>query len=215
MTPTSTSNTATGKIFGIGLSRTGAQTLTDSLVMLGYRSHFVLIDDDLDALLAKYDAFTHFPLVEQYADLDRRFPGSKFILTVREREDWLKSIEYRLSLPAANASAASLALLRRVYGSETFDRELYSSAYDRYCEGVKEHFQGREDSLLILDLCGGEGFEKICPFLGQDVPPDSFPHSKKNSRAELQKPRQKLKRFLTRYFKAYQIKRFFQKKFGK
>ncbi len=70
------SETRAWKIFGIGLSRTGAQTLNDSLEMLGYRSHFVVIDDDLDALLPKFDAFTHFPLVEKFGDLGRRFPGS-------------------------------------------------------------------------------------------------------------------------------------------
>lgn len=202
----------TGKVFGIGLSRTGAQTLNDCLEMLGYRSHFVLIDDDLEALLPRFDAFTHFPLVERYAELDRRFPDSKFILTVREREDWLQSCEFRTSLPGA--STASLALLERVYGSETFDHSLFSDTYDRYHNEVKRHFAGRGGSLLILDLCGGEGFEKLCPFLGKEIPHEPFPHSKKNSRVEMQKPLQRLKRFLVKYLKADQVKRFFRAKLG-
>jgi len=206
------STTATGKVFGIGLSRTGAPTLNDSLEMLGYRSHFLLIHEDLDALLPKFDAFTHLPLVEKYAELDRRFPNSKFILSIRERESWLQSCEYRITLAASNASAASLELLQRIYGSATFDRALFSSTYDRYHDEVKQHFKGRDD-LLVLDLCGGEGFEKLCPFLKKDIPQQSFPHSKKNSRAEMQKPHRKLKRFLVKYLKADEIKQLIRRTF--
>ena len=196
--------TTTGKVFGIGLSRTGAQTLNDSLEVLGYRSHFVLVHDDLDALLPEFDAFTHLPLVEKYAELDERFPNSKFILTVRERESWLQSCDYRISQSAPNAAPASFELLERIYGTKTFDRAKFSAAYDRHYDEVNLHFQGR-DNLLILDLCGGEGFEKLCPFLEKDIPQDSFPYSKKNSRAEMQKPHRKLKRLLVKYLKADQI----------
>lgn len=210
-----TPDTNTGKVFGIGLSRTGAQTLNDSLELLGYRSHFVVVHDDFESLLPEYDAFTHFPLVEKYAELDQRFPGSKFILTVREREDWLKSVEYRLSLSVGNTAPATLGLMKRVYGSETFDRERFSASYDRYHNEVKQHFKGREDALLILNLCGGEGFEKLCPFLGKSVPNESFPHSKKNSRAHLDSPVQKLKRVLVKLFRADQIKRSMLKLLGR
>lgn len=193
-----------GKIFGIGLSRTGSQTLTDVLQTLGFRSHFVKYHDDLDDLLSRFDALTHLPLVEKFVDLDERFPNSRFILTVRDREDWLQSCEYRISLAAKHAAPESLAMLHRIYGSETFDRDLYSDAYDQYVARVKQYFSGRDQSLLILDLCGGEGFEKLCPFLGVDVPPEPFPYNKKNSRIELEKPLQKAKRFLIKHF---QVKR--------
>jgi len=209
-----TSEAETRKIFGIGLSRTGSQTLNDSLDMLGYRSRFVVIDDDLDAILPHFDAFTHFPLVERYEELDRRFPGSKFILTIREREEWLRSCEYRITLASANASPVSLALLRRVYGTESFDRELFSETYDRFHTQVKQHFQGRDSSLLVLDICGGDGFEKLCPFLGNELPAQAFPYNKQNSRAVLQQPHQKLKRFLRRSLKAHQVKLFFRRTFG-
>jgi len=212
---TAAPNTNTGKVFGIGLSRTGAQTLNDSLELLGYRSHFVVVHDDFESLLPLYDAFTHFPLVEKYVELDRRFPGSKFILTVREQEDWLRSVEYRLSLSVGNTAPATLGLMKRVYGSETFDRDLFSAAYDRYHNEVKQYFEGREGALLLLNLCGGEGFEKLCPFLGKSIPDESFPHSKKNSRAHLNKPIQRLKRFLVKLFRAGQIKRAILNIFGR
>lgn len=213
MKPTHTPETP--KVFGIGLSRTASKTLDDSLKMLGYRSHFVVEKDNLDSLLNEYDAFTHYPLAEKYVELDERFPGAKFILTVREREEWLKSCEFRKSIPTGASSSASRSLQRRVYGTEEFDRELYSAAYDRHYDQVCKHFRGREDSLLIIDICGGEGFEKLCPFLGKETPQVAFPYSKKNTRVALGKPQQKVKRFLVQYLKADKIKRFVMKLFGR
>jgi hypothetical protein len=205
----------TGKIFGIGLSRTGAQTLNDSLEQLGYRSHFLVIDDDLDLILPSFDALTHFPLVERYEELDRRFPGSKFILTVREREAWLQSCEYRITLAAENASTATLDLLQRVYGTASFDRDLFNATYDRYHEQVRKYFEGRESSLLILDICAGEGFEKLCPFLGMEMPAQSFPHNEQNSRKGLQQPHQRLKRFLRRKLIPHQIRPLLRRLIGR
>ncbi len=184
------------KVFAIGLSRTGAWTLTDVLALLGYRSHFLLIDDDLDAILTQFDAITHLPLVEKYQDLDQRFPGSKFILSIREKEDWLASCEYRIGM-AVNVSNKTRELLQRIYGTETFDRKRFSETYDNYHEEVQQYFRGRKDALMIFDLCGGDGFAKLCPFLGKEIPAVAFLFNQENSRSHLEKPAKKIKRFLS------------------
>jgi hypothetical protein len=44
---------------------------------------------------------------------------------------------------------------------------------------VNEYFSGREDDILYLDICGGEGWESLCKFLGKEVPDIPFP-SKNN-----------------------------------
>ena len=33
------------------------------------------------------------------------------------------------------------------------------------------------DDLFVLDVRGGEGWEKLCPFLGLNVPDVPFPHA--------------------------------------
>ena len=38
------------------------------------------------------------------------------------------------------------------------------------------HFAGRPDDLLVLDVVGGEGWERLCPFLGLAPPDEPFPH---------------------------------------
>ena len=202
------------KIFGIGLSRTGTMSLHHALIILGYRSHFVFDgEEDISMELSKkFDAFTHTPLASVYKELDQRFPNSKFILTVRkDRENWLNSCEQQGKL-VVKKSAALKKVLQRTYGTETFDLEKYSSAYDQHLKDVIQYFAHRENDLLILDICGGEGFEKLCPFLGKSITMQPFPQ--KNSISSLRRPSQLLKRFLIKRLKAREIKRFLMKSFS-
>ena len=39
-----------------------------------------------------------------------------------------------------------------------------------------EHFKDRPEDLLIIDICSGEGFEKLAPFLDRPLPTQTFPH---------------------------------------
>jgi len=41
---------------------------------------------------------------------------------------------------------------------------------------VMDYFKDRPDDLLIIDICSGEGFEKLAPFLGRPLPAQPFPH---------------------------------------
>jgi len=41
---------------------------------------------------------------------------------------------------------------------------------------VKQYFAGQPDKLLVLDIIKGEGYDKLCPFLGLDVLDKPFPH---------------------------------------
>jgi len=120
------------RVFGIGLSRTGTSSLARALGMLGLRTmHFPslrffagqfwgLKRRELDG----YDAFTDIPVIPVYKQLDRRFPGSKFVLTVRDMDPWLDSCEgYHRFQPGFEVSTKTRALRRVVYGTEVFDRE--------------------------------------------------------------------------------------------
>lgn len=100
---TSEVNTAATKVFGIGLGRTGTKSLTAALHHLGI--HIAHYPDDATtyqelaagnyqfSLLKSLDGITNVTVSLLYPHLDQLFPGSKFILTVREKEDWLMSLE--------------------------------------------------------------------------------------------------------------------------
>ncbi len=68
-----------------------------------------------------------------------------------------------------------------VYGTYKYNRDRLSRVYDLHLQNTREYFAGRKDSLLELDITGGEGFDKLCPFLNKDVITDKFPDVKRDS----------------------------------
>ena len=183
------------KIFGCGLPKTGTTSLNKALVMLEYRSiHYCrpLINHEAKAVPmslfsevlnpATWDAITNngehtYPLI------DKEFPNSKFILTIRDRESWLESVKnsfkrYPIFNRDGSIATTMLDLLRliHVFGHALYNKEYLPIMYDNHLRNVKHYFKDRKQDLLIIDICGGEGWEKLCPFLGKDVLNTPFPH---------------------------------------
>jgi hypothetical protein len=178
------------KIFGIGLSRTGTHSLAEALNILGYKAahwdytkttigyHQEEISIDFEKLEQSYDAFTDIPIARIYKQLDVKYSTSKFILTVRKIDDWLKAIKCHLLQPSVFSSANNIAkqLHLDLYNSLNFDRKIFKAAYCKHVDEVTSYFKNREDTLLVINICSGEGWEKLCPFLNKPVPAKPFPH---------------------------------------
>lgn len=177
--------TAQSKIFGIGLSKTGTSSLAQALQILGYRTldnmgagRYVAGDlSSIDlATVEAYEALTDTPIPSFYRELDRRFPGSKFILTVRDRAGWLKSCMKQFSPRFGQTqSEPNRRLFEDLYGTNVFDEAKFAAGYDRFVAGVHEYFRDRPQDLLVLNVTAGEGWEKLCPFLGRPIPDVAFP----------------------------------------
>ena len=168
------------KVFGIGLSRTGTSSLTTALARLGLHAHHFPRSREM---IATVDAATDTSVAAWYRELDALYPGSKFILTVRRLPEWLDSCEalWRTYFDMFDEFTASIH--RLLYGREDFDRAAFALAYARHRDQVLSDFKGRDRDLLVLDICAGEGWDRLCPFLGIDIPPAEFPC--KNTRAAL------------------------------
>jgi 3'-phosphoadenosine 5'-phosphosulfate (PAPS) 3'-phosphatase len=173
------------KIFGIGLSKTGTTSLANALQLLGYKTKDNmgvvkyakgdLSSVDLDVTDAN-DALTDTPIPSFYRELDARYPGSKFILTVRESEGWLKSCKKQFTQRFAGVQAAAhKQLFTDLYGTDVFDSERFASGYARFVDGVREYFKDLARDLLIINVAAGEGWDKLCPFLEQPAPDVPFP----------------------------------------
>jgi hypothetical protein len=184
------------KIFGIGLSRTGTKSLTKALNSLGFNIIHYPIDEvthkQLQAgnyklsILDNCDGITDLTVVPYYAQLDSLFPNSKFILTIRNKEDWLASMknhwaekvddktkpEYELKMNIRYFLRAA------VYGCQRYSFDRLSYVYDLHYRNVLEYFRNKKDSLLIIDINNGDGWEKLCPFLGLEIPQIEFPFVK-------------------------------------
>lgn len=137
------------------------------------------------SLLARYDAITDTPLACVYRQLDRAYPGSKFVWTIRDKESWLRSCEQwwkRSVVPFMENDRDGLvgSFMRLVgsvtYGTAYFDATLFSQAYDAQLEDVPAYFRGRDQDLLTLNICAGDGWSKLAPFLGSPIPDCPFPH---------------------------------------
>lgn len=190
------------KIFEIGVKKTGTSSLGAAYYHLNYRAaawNPELYDEwietgekDYDLLFAeieKYEAFQDGPWHDcDYKKLDVKFPGSKFILLERDDESWLKSVEKHES-PEYNVNNIDSKYL---YDEWIIDRESTKAKRlewknNKYKE-IKRYFANRPEDLLIMNICAGDGWEKLCPFLGKKPPlkpnykPFPFPCANKSKK---------------------------------
>ncbi len=55
----------------------------------------------------------------------------------------------------------------------------FIETYYRHHEDVRKYFHNRPDDLLEMDITAGDGWEKLCPFLGLSIPSQPFRESNK------------------------------------
>ena len=171
------------KIFCIGFQKTGTTSMGQALQELGFsvagvqsKNHPHLeseIPRLIDGVVPRYDAFQDNPWPLLYRRLDERYPGSKFILTLREEASWLKSI-------VRHCGDRSTEMRKWIYGSgnPSNHESDYLGVYRRHNEEVQTYFERRSPSdFLILNLFDGDGWDELCSFLGiPEVPSWPFPH---------------------------------------
>jgi hypothetical protein len=162
------------KVFGLGLSRTGTVSLTAALTVLGYRVKHFPPALEVVAYAEKYDALTDTSVTPYVEVLDRLHPGAKFVLTVRDEEGWLDSCRRHWAGREPRTGGWQRNRLA-VYGLMTFNADVFRRVYREYTERVKRYFADRPGKLLALDVCGGEGYETLCPFLNLPVRAEAFP----------------------------------------
>jgi len=176
------------KVFCIGSHKTGTTSLEVALKKLGYRvtGGFGTKDPDIAskvhemayAMVEQYDAFEDNPWPVLFRELDKRFPGSKFILTRRPAEAWIHSM-------VKDFATTETPMRRWIYGENAGcpegNEDIYIARYERHNREVLEYFADRPNDLLIFDLPKGDGWSKLCPFLGHDIPDEPFPHANKAS----------------------------------
>jgi hypothetical protein len=177
------------KIFGIGFHKTGTSSLGLALTQLGYhvtgpngaqtsnmgyeyarQLAFQLVDE------GKFDSFKDNPWPLLYRELDERYPHSKFILTIRPTEDWIKSV-------VRYFDTKSTPMRTWIYGvgSPKGHESIYRARYEKHNEEVMSYFQHRPNDLLVLRITEGDGWEKLCSFLNQKIPSIPFPDENKAS----------------------------------
>jgi hypothetical protein len=177
------------KVFCIGFHKTGTTSMEKALKLLGYRvtgGNWVRDPDVAKValkralkLVPQYDAFQDNPWPMLYKEMDKTFPGSKFILTVRDPQKWVASV-------AKNFGTDITPMREWLYGEgrgfPKGNEAVYVERFERHNHEVLNYFSDREQDLLVMNVTEGDGWEKLCPFLGLVVPGVPFPRA--NVRAE-------------------------------
>ena len=193
------------KVFCIGFQKTGTSSMRDALTQLGYDVAGVFGRDmSLPELretymrqglqIARdYDSVEDMPWPLIFRELDAEFPGSKFILTLRDTDRWYKSI-------TSHFGARPYHLQQLTYGDDApapvGHETRYRAVYEAHNAAVREYFAGRPDDLLVMELERGDGWEKLGKFLAVAVPSGSFVRTNTSTQREslVEKFRKKLYR---------------------
>lgn len=179
------------KVFCIGFQKTGTSSLRDALQTLGYSVTGVFGRDvplgDLREtyverglkIAQEYDAVEDMPWPLMFRELDQAFPGSKFILTLRDTDRWYKSI-------AGHFGPNPYHIQQLTYGDdapEPVNHEArYREVYDAHNAAVLDYFADRPEDLLEFWLERGDGWAELGAFLGLDpVPQGQFVHTNSNT----------------------------------
>ena len=188
------------RIFGIGMHKTATTSLHEALKILRFDSfHWgkgeaPLIWQEMNALgfskmLEQWYALCDLPIPLLYRELDKAYPGSKFILTIRDDVDWLQSVK-RLWDAKHNPTRwvwdvypFTNHIHTVLYGQKDFDALIFLRRYRQHNAEVLEYFKDRPEDLLVLDMDNNDTWAKLCPFLNCPIPAKAYPRKNHSLRA--------------------------------
>jgi len=175
------------KIFVIGAHKTGTTSMCAALEVLGFKTSHWIHHEELTAyikqgrfdfpMLQEYDAVGDLPIPVVFRELDQHYPGSKFILTVRDTDRWIHSLENRRWWKDREHPIEMGEEEQMFYGFEFFDRQRCKEVYDAHNETVREYFKDRPGDLLEFRMGSDTGWELLSRFLDRPVPREPFPHA--------------------------------------
>ena len=181
-------------VLGVGLPRTGTVSLVKALGILGLRAiHFHperLIDVAARGDWRVYedmDAAADFPAAPFYRQILAAYPAARCVLTMREpREEWIDSVlGHGRAMFAEIQDDGYHSFMEKVgrawWGDHVapISRRALADCYQRWLARVQADIPA--DRLLVLDVCGGDGWGPLCRFLGRPAPSLPFPRENRRN----------------------------------
>jgi len=178
------------RIFGIGMHKTATTSLHHAFSILGMKSahwkdaHWAkaiwnqMHSTGRSVVLEKNYAICDMPIPNLYRELDKAYPGSKFILTVRPELDWIESVRKHWDgninpqKSAWNGDPFTHIIHKATYGQKGFNAELFLQKYREHNAGVKLYFERRPADLFVMEQNEWPG---LCGFLGMSIPKEPYP----------------------------------------
>ncbi|TWX73418.1 sulfotransferase [Colwellia sp. C1TZA3] len=161
------------KIFIIGLPRTGTTSICAAMLELDFRvAHTAYTERTFYEAQVLADT----PIFCDYPDLDRAYPGAKFIYLARAMDKWLPSIQKLLARMHTNLirdDGGFNPIIKRCYQAifapynldNINDIEFLAQCYQQHQSQVYQYFKGREDDFLSIDISDSKSYKQLLNFL--------------------------------------------------
>ena len=186
------------RIFGVGMQKTGTTSLHEALSILGLDSfHWgtgeapliwqEMNDSGRSKTLEQWYALSDMPIPLLYKKLDQSYPGSKFILTIRNEKDWLKSVsglwdyERNRTRWMWDVYPFTNRIHTVMYGQKDFDAKIFLARYKRHNAEVLQYFRDRPNDLLVINMDEPHKWPELCNFLKISVPDAPYPIKNKTN----------------------------------
>lgn len=190
----------------IGAPRTGSRSLAKAFEQLGISScHGIWAVDTAEILHAMLSGecllppYKEFEFVGNLAnvhwlDLAETYPDLKFILTVRDENEWIDRLwtkwrrvrRWKSNLwckeGLSGQDIISLISVWSLFRSFRINKEVLIRYYRKHNADIKAYFS--DDRLLVMNICAGDGWGVLCPWLGVEIPKAPFPQTTKRTRYE-------------------------------
>lgn len=200
------------KYFCIGRNKTGTTSLKKAFEDLGFpvgdqvaaeriadRFYFKGNFEPIVEYCRTAQVFQDVPFSwrDTFKHLDRAYPDSKFILTVRNNADqWYQSLtRYHAksfgteSIPTADDLRAAKYVSRgfmykavKLYGApddDIYNKTILINHYNRHNELVLEYFRDRPNDLLVINLSETDSYRRFVDFIDVESPYSAFPWENK------------------------------------
>jgi hypothetical protein len=194
------------KVVGAGLGRTGTKSMQTALNMLGVGPCHHMVEvfrnpesmawwvdasegrPNWDLIFKDYHSMVDYPGAAYWRELAAYYPGAKVLLTVRDPDQWFESTQATIFSPRSPATQPPAGSIQeKFFGSfmgpireRLADRAFMTDYFRRHVEEVKATIA--PERLLVYEV--GEGWPRLCEFLGVPVPAEPYPSE--NSRQEFQ-----------------------------
>jgi len=171
-----------GKIFIIGLPRTGTTSLCAAILELGYKvAHTAYTQQTFEHA----DVIADTPIFCDYQQLDRYYPNSRFIYLEREAQLWLPSIKQlliRMQKNIVRTDGGFNPFIKRCY-QQVFapfnkkniqEEDFLLDCYQRHQDSISCYFKSRPQDLLFIDISKDDSYTKLLSFLKLEITDGNF-----------------------------------------
>ncbi len=191
------------KVIGAGFGRTGTLSLKNALEKIGFGPCYHMMEVfvrpehvamwhglvfgkgmDWDKLFDGFQSTVDWPACNFWRELSEHYPDAKVLLSVRNPEDWWRSmrdtIYQPMTMPVSDKAPLmarqQMEMVRKLVAEGTFhgrfeDKSYAIEVFNRHLAEVKAAIDPKR--LLVMDV--REGWEPLCRFLGAAVPAEPFP----------------------------------------